>query len=143
MPDPAPISCRIDLEINPLRVARPSHATSLGSDDAPAKVIQLGSQCRCEACPRVVLLIGKLIDFPGDMLCDVKRDVALVAPLPLLWDAIEQEVGDLAQSCNDCQPCQTPVVRPLSELGNTWLRLQVRGAEDRSPHPSRRCQPAI
>src|SRR5271166_113330 len=100
--------CRIDQEINPLRVALLSHATSLGSDDAPAKVIQLGSQCGCEACPRVVLLLGKLIDFPGDMLRDGERDVSVVAPLPVTWDAIDEEVGDLAAVVTIAHPIKCP-----------------------------------
>jgi hypothetical protein len=48
------------LEINPLRVAQLASpgATSKGSDDAPAKVIQLGDQCRCKACPSIVFILG-------------------------------------------------------------------------------------
>ncbi len=40
----------------------------LGSDDAPAEVIELRGERRGEARPRVTLLLGKLVDFPGDML---------------------------------------------------------------------------
>jgi hypothetical protein len=97
VPDRAPISCRIDLEIRTLGVARPFHATSLGSDDAPAQIIELARQRRGKARPGIVLFLGKLIDFPRHLLRNHEGDVALVAPLSVFWQAITQEVGDLAR----------------------------------------------
>ena len=51
------------------------------------------------------------------MLRDVKRDVAVVAPLSVLWDAIEQEVGDLA--------AVVPVSNPVKRL--SFVRCQSQG----------------
>ena len=56
------------------------------SDDTRAQVVELARQGRGEACPAIILFFSKLVDLPGDMLGDVKRDVAVVAPLSVLWD---------------------------------------------------------
>jgi hypothetical protein len=119
MPCPAPISCRNDQENDPLRVAQLASpgATSLGSDHAPTKVIQLARQRRGEACPGIVLFPGKLIDFPGHLLRNHEGDVALVAPLSVFWQAITQEVGDLADV--------VPVSNPAKRL--SFVRCQGQG----------------
>ena len=95
-----------------------------GSDDAPAKVIELGSQCRGEARPGVVLFLGKLVDLPGDVLRDGERDLAVVAPLPIFGDAIDAGGRRPCPSCNDRPPNRMPVVRLPSGSGNTWLSLR-------------------
>jgi hypothetical protein len=82
--------------VNPLGMFRRSYATSLGSDNAPTKVVQLGDQFGCEARPSVVLFFRQFVDFPSHVFGNGERDVVAVAPLPVLWDTIEQEVGDLA-----------------------------------------------
>ena len=77
-------------------MVRSFNATSLWSDDAPAKLVELFRQVLGEACPRVALFFGKFVDLPGDVFWDVEGDVAVVAPLTIFWYEIEQEVGDLA-----------------------------------------------
>ena len=81
--------------------------------------LSLADQRRCKACPRVILLLGKLVDFPSDMLGNRERDVGVVAPLSVFRQAIEQEVGDLARVDNDRRPSRMPAVRPLSGLSHT------------------------
>src|SRR5271157_4853403 len=59
------------------------------------------------------------------MLRDVKRDVAVVAPLSVLWDAIEQEVGDLA--------AVVPVSNPVKRLSFVLCQGQgIHGCVSRS-----------
>src|SRR4051794_18005247 len=43
---------------------------SPGSDDAPAQVVKLPGQARCEARPGVPLLLGEVTNLPGHVLLE-------------------------------------------------------------------------
>ena len=101
-------------------MARPPRDLS-GSDDAPAQVIELLRQVRGKARPRVVFLFGKLVDLPGDVFRDVEGDVAVVAPLTIFRDAIEEEVGDLAGVVPVANPIKCPSFVGCQGQANTWL----------------------
>ena len=90
------ISCSVTLTLGPG-----------GSDDAPAKLIELGSQRRGKARPGIVLFLSKLVDLPGNVLRDREVDVAMIAPFLVSGQAITQEVGDLARVVTIAHPVKS------------------------------------
>jgi len=75
---------------------------------SPAQVIELGNERRSEAHPGKVFFLGKITNFSRYWLGDRERDVAVVARRSILWDAIQQEAGDLA----GVVPVAHPIKRP-------------------------------